>query len=84
MLASFAPPLLLLASAVAAQVQTPSVVTFQSVIPVPTTEGVFTIQTSVPAVSTSACYEVCIQAPCAPCAHIHSALLLLLLQLQPC
>jgi hypothetical protein len=69
MVGLFAPTVLLFTSAVMAQAQTPSVVTSQSVGPVPTTEGVFTIQTSVPGLSTSACYEVCFQAPCAPCAH---------------
>jgi hypothetical protein len=60
---------LLLTNAAVAQSHTPSVVTLQSIGAVPTTEGAFTIQTSVPGLSTSACYEVCIQAPCAPCAH---------------
>jgi hypothetical protein len=67
MLALLAPALLLLGAA-EAQVA-PSVVTFISISPVPTTEEVFTIQTSVPVFSSSACYEVCIQAPCPPCAH---------------
>jgi hypothetical protein len=85
MLAALAPPLrlLLLASAVVAQVQTPSVVTFQSISPVPTSEGVFTIQTSVPGASTTVCYEVCVQAPCPPCAHpLASAAAAALLTLQ--
>lgn len=62
------PALLLLASAVAAQ-DTPSVATFISISPVPTTEEVFTIQTSVPSTSTTPCYEVCVQEPCTACAQ---------------
>jgi hypothetical protein len=71
MFALLAPAMLLL-GAVAAQTNTPSVVTFISISPVPTTEGVFTIQTSVPgppAMFTSACYENCIMEPCPPCAQ---------------
>ncbi|KAH7392998.1 hypothetical protein BKA66DRAFT_606922 [Pyrenochaeta sp. MPI-SDFR-AT-0127] len=60
------PALLLLASAVGAQ-ETPSVVTFISISPVPTTEEVFTIQTSVPGTLTTPCYEVCVQEPCTAC-----------------
>ncbi|OAL01968.1 hypothetical protein IQ06DRAFT_376188 [Phaeosphaeriaceae sp. SRC1lsM3a] len=67
MFALFGPAILLL-GAVAAQVtNTPSVVTFISISPVPTTEAVFTIQTSVPGSATSSCYEVCIMEPCPPC-----------------
>lgn len=61
------PAMLLLASAVRAQ-ETPSVVTFISISPVPTTEEVFTIQTSVPGTLTTPCYEVCVQEPCTACA----------------
>jgi hypothetical protein len=65
MLTLLAPTVLLLGAAVAQG--TPSVVTFQSIAPVPTTEGVFTIQTSVPGMPSSICYENCIMEPCAPC-----------------
>lgn len=54
------PALLLWAGAVHAQGTTSAAL--------PTTEEVFTIQTSIPSRSASACYEVCIQEPCPPCA----------------
>ncbi|KAH7089922.1 hypothetical protein FB567DRAFT_314842 [Paraphoma chrysanthemicola] len=63
----FTPALLLLASAVKVHGQTPSVVTFISISPTPTTEEVFTIQTSVPGMSSTPCYEVCVMEPCYPC-----------------
>ncbi|KAH7073515.1 hypothetical protein BKA63DRAFT_34496 [Paraphoma chrysanthemicola] len=67
MFALFTPALLLLASAVKVHGQTPSVVTFISISPTPTTEEVFTIQTSVPGLSSTPCYEVCVMEPCYPC-----------------
>ncbi|KAH8716935.1 hypothetical protein GQ44DRAFT_394918 [Phaeosphaeriaceae sp. PMI808] len=69
MFATYTIALMLTASAVVAQVSAPSVVTFISISPVPTTEGVFTIQTSVPAFPTTACFEVCIMQPCPPCSR---------------
>ncbi|KAH7412159.1 hypothetical protein DE146DRAFT_751292 [Phaeosphaeria sp. MPI-PUGE-AT-0046c] len=67
MFALFAPAMLLLGAVTAQVTNTPSVVTFISISPVPTTEAVFTIQTSVPGMSTTPCYEVCIMEPCSPC-----------------
>lgn len=69
MLALFAPTVLLLASVAIAQSSTPSVVTYQSIPPVPTTEGVFTIQTSEPVFVESSVCAVCFMEPCPPCAQ---------------
>jgi hypothetical protein len=84
MLTFLTPALLLLASAAMAQVETPSVVTFISMSPVPTTDGVFTVQTSMPSLSMTPCINACTQAPCRPCKTPHTRRNVKRLTLQRC